>query len=57
MLIRVSTIRRLVREALVDNVRLPDGPNSRDDAEDRDLDDPMKDRENVEEDLSWNAKG
>lgn len=46
-----------MREALVDKVRLPDGPNSRDDAEDRDLDDPMKDRENVEEDLSWNAKG
>lgn len=57
MLIRVSTLRRLVREALVDKLRLPDGPNSRDDAKDRDLDDPMSDRENVEENVSWNAKG
>lgn len=57
MLIRVSTLKRLVREALVDKMRLPDGPNSRDDAEDQDLDDPMKDRENVEENMSWNAKG
>lgn len=57
MLIKVSTLKRLVREALVDKMRLPDGPNSRDDPEDRDVDDPMRDRENVEENMSWNAKG
>lgn len=56
MLIKVSDLRRLIKEELVDKVRLPRGPNSRDDAEDRPLDDPMDDRDNVE-DASWNAKG
>jgi hypothetical protein len=49
MLIKLSELKSLVREALVDKIRLPDGPNSRDDAEDRDLNDPMNDRVNIEE--------
>lgn len=56
MLIRVSDLKRLIKEELVDKVRLPRGPNSRDDADDRALDDPLSDRDNVE-DTSWNAKG
>lgn len=50
MLIRLSELRRLVKEALVDTVRLPRGPNSRDDAEDRPLGEPAPDRPNVEDD-------
>ena len=38
-----------VAEAVTDHMRIPRGPNTRDDAEDRPLDDPMKDRVNVEE--------
>ena len=50
VLIRVSDLKRLVREALVDIVRLPRGPNSRDDSGDRSTDEPMPDRPNVEDD-------
>ena len=53
MKIPVSALRRIIREAVVDNMRLPRGPNSRDDAEDRDLSDPMKDRINIEEDSDF----
>lgn len=53
MKLSVSDLRRLVREALADHMRLPRGPNSRDDADDRPLSDPMKDRENVEEDPTY----
>ncbi len=56
MMIRFGDLKRLIKEELVDKVRLPRGPNSRDDADDRSLDDPMEDRENVEN-MSWNAKG
>lgn len=38
MNIKLSKLRELIREALVDTMREPKGPNSRDDAEDRDLD-------------------
>jgi hypothetical protein len=38
MRIKVGTLRRLIREALVDHTREVPGPNSRDDAEDRLLD-------------------
>lgn len=49
MRIHLSDLRRIIREAVVDQMRLPRGPNSRDDAEDRDLNDPAKDRINIEE--------
>ena len=49
MIIKLSRLRRIVREAVADKVRLPRGPNSRDDNDDRDLTDPMEDRLNVEE--------
>ena len=38
MNIKLSELRALIREALVDTMREPKGPNSRDDAEDKDLD-------------------
>ena len=50
VLIRLSELKRLVKEALVDTVRLPRGPNSRDDVDDRSTDEPMPDRPNVEDD-------
>ena len=53
MKVTLSELRRLIKEALADHMRLPRGPNSRDDAEDRPLSDPMKDRENVEEDPTY----
>lgn len=53
MRIPLSTLRRIIREAVVDHMRLPRGPNSRDDAEDRELDSPMKDRLNIEEDSTF----
>ena len=34
MMIRLSELRLLVHEALVDRLRVPRGPNSRDDADD-----------------------
>ncbi len=45
MKIKVGDMRRLVREALadIDKTRLPKGPNSRDDAEDRPLDEGSRD--------------
>lgn len=49
MRITVQDLRRIIREAVVDRMRLPRGPESRDDAEDRHLTDPMQDRENEEE--------
>ena len=49
MKIKISELKKVIREALADHMRLPRGPNSRDDAEDRPLEDPMKDRENVED--------
>jgi hypothetical protein len=49
MKVKVSTLRKIIREAVVNHMRLPRGPNSRDDAEDRDLTDPAKDRINIEE--------
>lgn len=49
MQVRLSALRQVIREALSDHVRLPRGPNSRDDADDRPLGDPMDDRPNVEE--------
>lgn len=48
MLLSVSELRRLIREALIDVARAPRGPNSHDDAEDRSLDSPAPDRENRE---------
>lgn len=55
MKIKVKDLRRIIREAVVDHMRLPRGPNSRDDAEDRDLDSPMPDRLNIEEDPTYPA--
>jgi len=55
MKVKVSTLRRIIREAVVDQMRLPRGPNSRDDAEDRDLENPTKDRINIEEEEKTNA--
>lgn len=46
----VQSLRRIIREAVVDHMRLPRGPNSRDDAEDKVLSEPKADdRTNVEE--------
>lgn len=46
----LSAIRAMVREALADHMRLPRGPNSRDDADDRPLDQkPETKKQNVEE--------
>lgn len=53
MKIRLSVLRRLIREAVVDHMRLPRGPNSRDDAEDRPLSSPAPDRINIEEDPTY----
>jgi hypothetical protein len=53
MQIRLSVLRRLIREAVVDHMRLPRGPNSRDDAEDRPLSSPAPDRINIEEDPAY----
>jgi hypothetical protein len=50
MKVTISTLRRIIREAVVDQMRLPRGPNSRDDADDRDLNSPMPDRLNIEGD-------
>ena len=45
----LSYLRMLIEMMVVDKMRLPRGPNSRDDAEDRDLDDPMDvEKQNVE---------
>lgn len=45
-----SLLEMFIEEAVADHMRLPKGPNSRDDAEDRPLDDPMDvDRINIEE--------
>ena len=50
MKIKISELKRFVLEALVDHMRLPRGENSRDDAEDRDLDDPAREGAfNIEE--------
>ena len=57
MKVRLSVLRRLIREAVADHMRLPRGPNSRDDAEDRPLGDPMKDRTNIEDTASGDADG
>ena len=53
MRIPLSLLRRIIREALVDKVRLPRGPNSSDDAEAGDTDTPMSDRLNVEDDATF----
>lgn len=53
MRIMVQDLRRIIREAVVDRMRLPRGPESRDDAKDRSLDDPMKDRVNIEDDSAF----
>lgn len=50
MRIRISELRRIIKEAVVDHMRLPRGPNSRDDADDRDLEDPAHDRINIDDD-------
>jgi len=42
MKIKISELRRIIREAVIDHMRLPRGENSRDDADDRDLDDPAR---------------
>lgn len=45
----LAYLRMLIEMMVVDRMRLPRGPNSRDDAEDRDLDDPMDtEKQNVE---------
>ncbi len=45
-----SVLETFIEEAIADHMRFPNGPNSRDDAEDRSLDDPMDvDRINIEE--------
>jgi hypothetical protein len=49
MRIPLSLLRRIIREAVVDNMRLPRGPNSRDDAEAGDTDTPMPERLNPED--------
>lgn len=49
MRITVSELRRIIREAVVDQMRLPRGPNSRDDAE-RPVTGSLDDRINYEED-------
>lgn len=56
MRIKILDLRRIIREALVDNMRLPDGPNSRDDADDENFNHSTNDDESVEK-MSWNAKG
>ena len=48
MKIRLSVLRRIIREAVVDRMRLPQGPNSRDDAEDELLSDSTKNADNSE---------
>jgi hypothetical protein len=53
MKIKVGVLKRLIREAVADHMRLPRGPNSRDDAEDRPLSSPAPDRINVEEDPAY----
>lgn len=50
MKIRLSDLRRIIREAVVDRMRLPRGPNSRDDAADGPIDGTLDDRINYEED-------
>jgi hypothetical protein len=47
--VKLSVLRQMIREAVVDHMRLPRGPNTRDDGEDRPLDDPMQDRINIED--------
>jgi hypothetical protein len=50
MKITVSQLRRIIKEAVTDHMRLPRGENSRDDAEDRDVNDPADvGRINIEE--------
>ncbi len=47
-----SVLETFIEEAIADHMRVPKGPNTRDDAEDRPLDDPMDvDRINIEEDF------
>ena len=49
MKLSITELRRLIREAVADHMRLPRGENSRDDAEDRELTDPVEDRLNFED--------
>lgn len=53
MKIKVGDLKRVIREAVADHMRLPRGPNSRDDAENRPLSNPAKDRINIEEDPTY----
>lgn len=53
MKIKVGVLKRAIREALADHMRLPRGPNSRDDADDRPLSNPVPDRINIEEDPDY----
>ena len=45
MQISIKELRRLISEAVIDHMRTPRGHNSRDDAEDRPLEDDEKDDE------------
>jgi hypothetical protein len=51
MKITIKNLRQIIREAIVDHMRFPRGPNSRDDAGDRPLTSKMPDKFNLEEDL------
>ena len=47
--ITLTELRKIIKEAIADHMRLPKGPNSRDDANDRNLDDPMNtEKQNLE---------
>ena len=55
MRISISVIRRIIREAVVDQMRLPRGPNSREDGEEQDG--PMPDRLNPEDNDATHPTG
>lgn len=48
MKIKVSELRRIIREAVADHMRLPKGPNSRDDG-DNEPSGQKSEKDNVEE--------
>jgi len=57
MRIPLSLLRRIIREAVVDQMRLPRGPNSRKDTRAGDADTPMPDRLNLEDNDATYPKG
>jgi hypothetical protein len=57
MKVTVSSLRRIIREAVVDKMRLPRGPNSRDDAEDHELEDDTEAKDNINIETSKSNRG